>query len=129
MWSRIAERRGRYRAQALSRAIAELPAPTRRAMLEAAETEPLIVGAYTDRQGRVCPMLAAHRRGARTQVRTFARAWDSFGQARRPRPASERELEILRALLQESLACTPASPPAASSGEVAGERRLARTGG
>ncbi len=98
-------------------------------MLEAAETEELIVGAYTDRQGRVCPMLAAHRRGARTQVRTFARAWDSFGHASRPRPASERELEILRALLQESLAGPPRRPAAAPSGEVAGERRLSPTGG
>jgi hypothetical protein len=52
----------------------------------------------------MCPMLAAHRRGARIDVGDFPRAWDAFGRARRPRPATARELEILRALLQESVA-------------------------
>jgi hypothetical protein len=113
----MAERRGRRRAQALSRAISELPTGTRRAMLEAAETEELIIGAYTDRRGRMCPMLAAHRRGGRAQVGTFPRAWDSFGRAHRPRVATERELEILKALLQESLA---GRPPAQGSPVVAG---------
>jgi hypothetical protein len=72
-------------------------------MLAAVEDEGVIVGAYIDRAGRVCPMLAAHRRGARTEARKFARAWDAFGGARRPRLATEREREILVALLQESL--------------------------
>jgi hypothetical protein len=72
-------------------------------MLAAVEDEGVIVGAYIDRAGRVCPMLAAHRRGARTEARRFARAWDAFGGARRPRLATEREREILVALLQESL--------------------------
>ena len=72
-------------------------------MLEAAENDELIVGAYTDRAGRMCPMLAAHRRGGRTCVRGFPRAWDAFARATRPRPASQRELQILTALLQESL--------------------------
>ncbi len=79
-------------------------------MLEAAETEELIIGAYTDRRGRMCPMLAAHRRGGRAQVGTFPRAWDSFGAAHRPRVATERELEILKALLQEGLAGRPPAP-------------------
>jgi hypothetical protein len=104
VWSSFAERRAHRSAQALSRAIGELPTITRRAMLDAAETEELIVGAYTDRSGRICPMLAAHRRGARTHVGTFPRAWDSFARASRPRAATERELQILKALLQESLA-------------------------
>ena len=73
-------------------------------MLSAAHTEELIVGAYTDRTGRVCPMLAAHRRGARTCVGNFPRAWDTFARASRPRPATERELQILKALLEESIA-------------------------
>ena len=73
-------------------------------MLSAAHSEELIVGAYTDRTGRVCPMLAAHRRGARTCVGGFPRAWDTFARASRPRPASDRELQILKALLGESLA-------------------------
>jgi hypothetical protein len=72
-------------------------------MLEAADSEQLIVGAYTDRSGRMCPMLAAHRRGARTHARGFPSAWDSFARASRPRLATERELQILKALLQESL--------------------------
>jgi hypothetical protein len=73
-------------------------------MLDAVETEELIVGAYTDRRGRACPMLAAHRRGARTHARGFPRAWDAFACASRPRAATERELQILKALLEESLA-------------------------
>jgi hypothetical protein len=72
-------------------------------MLAAVEADELIVGAYTDRRGRMCPMLAAHRLGARSDVGSFPRAWDQFAGARRPRPATCRELEILKALLQESL--------------------------
>jgi hypothetical protein len=105
-------------------------------MLEAAETEELIVGAFTDRQGRVCPMLAAHRRGARGNARAFARAWDSFGRAKRPRPATERELEILKALLQESLVGpqeslvgTATGRTAAPADGVPGGRPLSPTGG
>ncbi|HEY1590941.1 MAG TPA: hypothetical protein VGF81_04060 [Solirubrobacteraceae bacterium] len=79
-----------------------MPPEARDAMLEALESDELIVGAYTDRRGRTCPMLAAHRRGARIDVGDFPRAWDDFGRARRPRAATSRELEILRALLEES---------------------------
>ena len=107
MW-RFGYRRRGQRAQDLSRAINNLPAVTRRAMLEAVEADELIVGAYTDRKGRICPMLAAHRRGMRSGVGTFPRAWDSFGRATRPRPATPRELEILRAMLEESFADPPA---------------------
>jgi hypothetical protein len=71
-------------------------------MLDAMDDEELIVGGYVDQAGRVCPMLAAHRRGARTDVGSFPRAWDTFARARRPRGASQRELEILKALLEES---------------------------
>ena len=101
-------------------------------MLDAAEADELIVGAYTDRSGRICPMLAAHRRGARTHVGAFPRAWDAFGQTSRPRPVTERELEILKALLQESLsegvdlASGPGSP--ARPG-LRGERKLSSTSG
>lgn len=98
------ERRARRRCQALYLAITPLPVEVRRAMLSAIDVEPLIVGAYTDRSGRVCPALAAHRRGARTNVAAFAKAWDAFAGASRPRPASPRELDVLRAMLQESLA-------------------------
>jgi hypothetical protein len=93
----------RSSAQALARAVDELSLETRQAMLVAIESDELIVGAYTDRRGRTCPMLAAHRLGARTDVGHFPRAWDAFARARRPRPATGRELEILKAMLQESL--------------------------
>ena len=99
----IGERRVRAGARRLNRAVRELPPEARRAMLEALDDDELILGAYTDRRGRTCPMLAAHRRGARIDVGDFPRAWDAFGRARRPRPATERELEILRALLEESV--------------------------
>ncbi len=108
---RRAERREHRRSQALRHAVATLPPDTVRAMLDALESEELIAGAYSDRHGRVCPMLAAHRRGARAGVGSFPSAWDAFTRTRRPRAATERELAILRALLQE--ACAPhAEPPA-----------------
>lgn len=99
----IRERRERQRAQALSRAVHKLPASTRTAMLAAARNDVLIAGGYTNRDGDICPMLAAHRRGARTDVGRFPLAWDEFTRAKRPRPATARELEILRAVLEESL--------------------------
>jgi hypothetical protein len=72
-------------------------------MLEGIGENDIIVGAYTDRDGRVCPMLAAHRHGGRTSLASFARAWDRYTGARRPRPASEREVRTLRAMLEASL--------------------------
>jgi hypothetical protein len=76
---------------------------TREAMLEGINANDIIVGAYTDRDGRVCPMLAAHRQGGRTSLASFARAWDRYTCARRPRPASEREVRTLRSMLEASL--------------------------
>jgi hypothetical protein len=77
---------------------------TREAMLEGIGENEIIVGAYTDRQGRVCPMLAAHRHGGRTSLASFARAWDRYtGVKKRPRPASDREVRTLRAMLEASL--------------------------
>jgi hypothetical protein len=72
-------------------------------MLEGIGANEIIVGAYTDRDGRVCPMLAAHRHGGRTSLASFARAWDRYTCARRPRPATEREVRTLRAMLEASL--------------------------
>ncbi len=72
-------------------------------MLEGIGASDIIVGAYTDRDGRVCPMLAAHRHGGRTSLASFARAWDRYTCARRPRPATEREVRTLRAMLEASL--------------------------
>jgi|HubBroStandDraft_6_1064221.scaffolds.fasta_scaffold117373_3 hypothetical protein len=82
-----------------------LPLPTREAMLEGVLASPrIIVGAYTDREGGVCPMLAAHRRGGRTNFLSFARSWDRFTHARRRRRATRHELAVLVGLLRASLA-------------------------
>ncbi len=80
-----------------------LPQHTRAAMLQGIAANTIIAGAYTDRGGGVCPMLAAHRHGGRTSLLAFARAWDRFCGARRPRPATERELTVLRTHLEASL--------------------------
>ena len=91
-------------AQELRQAIDCLPQRTREAMLEGIEANDIIVGAYTDRRGGVCPMLAAHRHGGRTSLASFAKAWDRYtGARRRPRPATPRELTTLKAMLEASL--------------------------
>jgi hypothetical protein len=91
-------------ARNLRTAVDCLPLETRRAMLEGIEANRIIVGAYTDRQGGICPMLAAHRNGGRTSLVSFARAWDRYtGVRRKPRPASAREVNTLRAMLEASV--------------------------
>jgi hypothetical protein len=80
-----------------------LPYETRVAMLEGLKQYDIIAGAYSNRHGGVCPMLAAHRCGGRTDLRSFARAWDRFTGAGRARRASERELRTLAAQLESSL--------------------------
>ena len=53
----------------------------------------------------MCPMLAAHRAGGRTDLLSFARSWDRFTRATRgSRAATEREVRILIAQLEDSLA-------------------------
>src|SRR5947209_17485304 len=118
----IRERRIRRSAQRLHRAVHALPLEVRRAMLDALEHEELIFGAYADRRGRTCPMLAAHRRGVRIDVGMFPRAWDAFARARRPRVATGRELAILRTLLQESVAGASTEAPGAATGETRSSR-------
>ena len=75
-------------------------------MLEGMASNRIIAGAYS-RSGGICPMLAAHRAGGRTNLIAFARAWDRFvfGGARvvKPRPATARELLVLRSHLEASL--------------------------
>jgi hypothetical protein len=95
----------RREAQRLRSVVDSLPYETRVAMLEGiGRYDRIIVGAYTDRTGGVCPMLAAHRFGGRTDFRSFARAWDGFtGAGRRARSATERELRTLTAQLESSV--------------------------
>lgn len=88
----------------LETAIECLPRPTREAMLEGIRTRRIIAGAYTDNRGGICPMLAAHRGGARTSLLSFARSWDAFARATRVRSATRRELRVLDDLLVASLA-------------------------
>src|SRR4051795_8316137 len=127
---------GRKVAQELRQAIDCLPERTREAMLEGLDHNEIIVGAYTDRHGRVCPMLAAHRRGGRTSLATFAKAWDRYtGAGRRPRPATERELRTLRSMLEASLIYGSSEIAAAAAeyregrrSQVAGRRERRDTG-
>jgi hypothetical protein len=91
-------------ARDLRTAIDCLPVQTRKAMLDGVESNRIIVGAYTDRKGGVCPMLAAHRNGGRTSLASFAHAWDRYTGVRRPRPATDRELTTLRTMLEASIA-------------------------
>jgi hypothetical protein len=92
-----------YPIEDLRRAIDCLPVDTRLAMLQGVGSNDIIVGAYTDRSGGICPMLAAHRCGGRTNLISFAHAWDRFARAKRSRRATERELRILTAHLEASL--------------------------
>jgi hypothetical protein len=80
-----------------------LPLRTREAMLEGIRANDIIVGAYSDRTGGVCPMLAAHRHGGRTSFVSFAHAWDRFSGAKRARRATRRELRVLTAQLEASI--------------------------
>jgi hypothetical protein len=89
----------------LRTAIDMMPPETREAMLRGIEMNPIIVGAYSDRDGGICPMLAAHRNGGRTSFASFAHAWDRYARAGdTPRRATEREVSTLRSMLQASLA-------------------------
>lgn len=87
-------------------AVAGLPRHTRAAMLTGISVNDIIVGAYATGDG-ICPMLAAHRHGGRTNFIGFANAWDRFasrdGKRGRSRRATERELRVLRAHLEASL--------------------------
>jgi len=90
----------------LRRAVDCLPRATRIAMLEGIRSNAIIVGAYTGPDG-ICPMLAAHRAGARTDFISFAKTWDRFAlsgsRERRARRASQRELLVLTTQLEASL--------------------------
>ncbi len=95
----------RNNAQRLRNSVNAMPTRTKQAMLRGIRSNRVIVGAYVDRRGGVCPMLAAHRNGGRTNFGTFARAWDAFTGAnqRKPRRASRREVRTLENYLEMAL--------------------------
>jgi hypothetical protein len=115
-------------ARDLRTAIDCLPLQTRRAMLSGVDSNRIIVGAYTDKKGGVCPMLAAHRNGGRTSLASFARAWDRYTgvRARRARAATERELNTLKTMLEASIALDelPDMATVAREAQTKRERRL-----
>jgi hypothetical protein len=97
-------KRKRKLAAELRQAVDCLPERTRRAMLDGIGSNQIIVGAYADNKGGVCPMLAAHRNGGRTNLASFAKAWDRYtGAFEGSRPATKREIRTLRAMLEASL--------------------------
>lgn len=95
-------RRGRNAAARLRAAVDMLPIATKQAMLVGLDGETIITGAYSH-DGGICPMLAAHRRGGRTDRESFAKAWDRYTGAKKGRRATEREIRTLRCMLEASL--------------------------
>lgn len=114
------------RIQDLRRTVDRLPLPTREAMLRGLLEERIIVGAYTDQHGGVCPMLAAHRRGGRTDFLRFAQTWDRFTRAPRrgSRTATRRERSVLQRTLEASIAATNADPAVRLGDAIAEHRAL-----
>jgi len=101
----------RNNAQRLRQSVEALPNHTKRAMLDGIKNNRVIVGAYVDKRGGVCPMLAAHRNGGRTDFGSFARAWDAFTGAKKPRRASAREVRTLKGYLEVALIRDGIAPP------------------
>ena len=93
-------------------------------MLDGVRSGPIIAGAYTSPEG-TCPMLAAHRRGGRTSLDTFARAWDSYTVAKGARLATDRELRTLQSMLEISLGADEA-PGSGDLGRAIAEHREVR---
>jgi len=95
-------------------------------MLEGIRKNEIIAGAYTNSDG-ICPMLAAHRAGGRTNASSFARAWDRFAfrgaRVTGPRPATARELLILTSQLEASLIAEDA-PDADLAAAIASHQKL-----
>ena len=93
----------RGRAGELRRAVESLPLSTRQAMLKGIQENSIVVGADGNMRGGVCPMFAAREVSGRRKGRAFARAWDRYGHARLPRPATEREVRALKSMLETSI--------------------------
>ncbi len=104
-------RNRRDNARRLRSAVDALPQHTKLGMLDGINGNRVIVGAYTDKRGGVCPMLAAHRNGGRTDFASFARAWDAYTGAKKARRASTREVRTLRGYLEAALTREGIAPP------------------
>src|SRR4051795_11701956 len=103
-----------------------LPQHTRVAMLQGVRANEIIVGAYTDRKGGVCPMLAAHRCGGRTDSLAFAHAGDRFTNARRARLATQREIQTLVSYLEASVLEADSGAAGDFAGAISEHQTLAR---
>jgi hypothetical protein len=101
-----------------------MPHDTCVAMHDAVQRNPIIVGAYVDRDGGMCPMLAAHRNGGRTTFESFAKAWDRYTHATTPRRATEREIRTLVKMLEESIAAEEARFSGNLSDAIADHRNM-----
>src|SRR3954451_2769118 len=62
----------RNTAERLRNAVNAMPSRTKQAMLGGIRSNRVIVGAYVDKRGGGCPMLAAHRNGGRPNFGPFA---------------------------------------------------------
>jgi hypothetical protein len=114
--------RARNNAERLRNAVYAMPGHTKQAMLRGVRSNRIITGGYVDKRGGVCPMLAAHRNGGRTNFGTFARAWDAFsGAGRKPKRASRRDVRALEGYLEMALAREGSAP----DGETLADRSLA----
>ena len=105
------ERDTRKPAERLRYAIECMPLETKRAMLDGIRANPIIVGAYVDGDGGVCPMLAAHRNGGRTNFATLRARLGPLHRRARPRapaPPSARCARSRRCSRRPS-ATTPGS--------------------
>ncbi|MEA2371867.1 MAG: hypothetical protein QOH12_2261 [Solirubrobacteraceae bacterium] len=88
-----------------------LPPETKRAMLDGLERNRIIAGANTDRRGGMCPMIAADRNAFESgpMADIFAAVWDGYNGTciLNRREASERDLRLLKTMLETSLANSP----------------------
>ena len=94
-------------------------------MLEGIDANTIIVGAYTDRRGGVCPMLAAHRHGGRTDLLAFAHAWDRFCERQAP-AAGDRARAATCSRRTSRRACYDAEQATTSRGVIATHQAAAR---
>jgi hypothetical protein len=106
-----------------------LPRTSRLAMLEGIDSNRIIAGAYSS-GGGICPMLAAHRAGGRTNLISFANAWDRFvfggARVRKPRPATAREVLVLKSHLEASLLAEEAPDTELAAAIASHEELVAR---